>query len=152
MELKNFFCLHSNLSNDDIWFLPKGQVWKRVWILEVWSENRCGKWHFWSEIGSRFEETGGTPPPRIPRSTYPGSVSLPLFPVAFLTIARTMHISKLWASWGLRDQSLPCANCSTALRRAHWDLPNFILLVFEVLNGFAPSNLFSEFRLVWKLS
>ena len=24
---------------------------------------------FWSEIGSGFEEPGGTPPPRIPRST-----------------------------------------------------------------------------------
>ena len=22
------------------------QVWKRVWILEVWSENGCGKLHF----------------------------------------------------------------------------------------------------------
>ena len=26
---------------------------------------------FWSEIGSGFEETDGTPPPRIPRSTAP---------------------------------------------------------------------------------
>ena len=26
---------------------------------------------FWSEIGSGFEEPGGTPPPRIPRSTPP---------------------------------------------------------------------------------
>ena len=26
-------------------FLPKGYAWKRVWILEVWSENGCGKWH-----------------------------------------------------------------------------------------------------------
>ena len=28
-----------------------------------------GKWHFWSEIESGFGEPGGTPPPRIPRST-----------------------------------------------------------------------------------
>ena len=28
---------------------------------------------FWSEIGSRFGEPGGTPPPRVPRSTPPGS-------------------------------------------------------------------------------
>ena len=28
---------------------------------------------FWSEIGSGFEEPGGTPPPRIPRSTPPGA-------------------------------------------------------------------------------
>ena len=38
MRIRNgfeeFFCLHSNLS-------------KRVWILDVWSENGCGKLHFW---------------------------------------------------------------------------------------------------------
>ena len=28
---------------------------------------------FWSEIGSGFEEPGGTPPPRIPRSTSRGT-------------------------------------------------------------------------------
>ena len=27
----------------------------------------------WSEMGSGFGEPGGTPPPRIPRSTPPGS-------------------------------------------------------------------------------
>ena len=27
---------------------------------------------FWSEIGAGFEELGGTPPPRIPRSTSQG--------------------------------------------------------------------------------
>ena len=27
---------------------------------------------FWSVIGSGFDEPGGTPPPRIPRSTRPG--------------------------------------------------------------------------------
>jgi len=30
---------------------------------------------FWSEIGSGFEGTGGTHPPRIPRSTAPGGGS-----------------------------------------------------------------------------
>ena len=29
---------------------------------------------FRSEIGSGFEDTGGTPPPRIPRSTPPGLI------------------------------------------------------------------------------
>ena len=29
---------------------------------------------FRSEIGSGFEDTGGTPPPRIPRSTPPGDL------------------------------------------------------------------------------
>ena len=32
---------------------------------------------FRSEIGSGFEDTGGTPPPRIPRSTPPGSQNTP---------------------------------------------------------------------------
>ena len=41
---------------------------KWVWILEDWSENRCGNDIFWYEIGSGFGELGGTPPPRIPRS------------------------------------------------------------------------------------
>ena len=50
-------------------FLSKGQVWKRVWILEVWSENGSGKYILWSEIGSRFGETGGTLQSLIPRST-----------------------------------------------------------------------------------
>ena len=48
-------------------FLPEAQVWKRLWSLEVWSENGCGK----SEIGSGFEEPGGSPPPRISRSIPP---------------------------------------------------------------------------------
>ena len=30
---------------------------------------------FWSKIGSGFEESGGTPPPRIPRSTPPPGAS-----------------------------------------------------------------------------
>ena len=29
---------------------------------------------FWSEIGSGFGDAGGTPPPKIPRSTPPGTV------------------------------------------------------------------------------
>ena len=33
---------------------------------------------FWSEIGSGFEEPGGTPPPRIPRGTPPEVVWLAL--------------------------------------------------------------------------
>ena len=49
------------------------QVWKWVWILEVRYENRCEKWHFWSEIGSGYGELGGTHPRRIPRSIPSGS-------------------------------------------------------------------------------
>ena len=54
---------------DDIFL--RGKVWKRMWILEVrseQSENGCEKWYFWSERGSGFGELGGTPAPRIPRS------------------------------------------------------------------------------------
>ena len=66
------FCLGSKLINDNIisaWIpgLKTGMdfrslVWKRVWKITF----------FWSDIGSRFGEQGGTPPPRIPRSTPPG--------------------------------------------------------------------------------
>ena len=48
-------------------YLIQGQVWKGVWILEVWSENRCGKWHFL--VWNRVRIWGGTASPRIPRST-----------------------------------------------------------------------------------
>ena len=51
----------SNLSNVDIQFLP---MW--VWILEARSENGGGKWHFCSETGSGFGETGGTPHRELP--------------------------------------------------------------------------------------
>ena len=53
--------------------MPKGQVWKRVWILEVWSENGAGKWHFlvWNRVWISIGESGGTPSPIIPRSTLP---------------------------------------------------------------------------------
>ena len=51
MHLTNFFLCTLNLSNDDVIFAyrpgqePITQVWKQVWILEVWSENRSVKWH-----------------------------------------------------------------------------------------------------------
>ena len=34
------------------------QVWKLIWILEVWSENGCGKWHFWVWNRVRTLRTG----------------------------------------------------------------------------------------------
>ena len=40
---EEFFSLRYNLSNDIRQFLPKGQVWKRLWVLEVWSENGLEK-------------------------------------------------------------------------------------------------------------
>ena len=52
-------------------------------LCKVRSENGCGFLRpglktgvengiFWSEIGSGFGDAGGTPPPKIPRSTPPG--------------------------------------------------------------------------------
>ena len=68
--LRIFFCWRSDLTNDDIISaqvrLKKG--------MNFWAqgENGCGNDIFWSEIGSGFGESGGTPPPRIPRNTPPG--------------------------------------------------------------------------------
>ena len=59
--IEYFFCLRSNVSNDN------------NFCLKARSENGCGKLHFWgSEIWLGFEEPGGTSPPRIPRSSPPG--------------------------------------------------------------------------------
>ena len=56
MRIRNgfeeFICVRSSLSNDN-----------------MKSEIGYGKSPFWSEIVSGFGEQGGTPPPRIPRST-----------------------------------------------------------------------------------
>ena len=57
MDFKDYFRWRCNVNNDDGIF------------LETRSENRCGKWHFWSEIEPGFGKPSGTPPPRIPRST-----------------------------------------------------------------------------------
>ena len=57
----------------------RGQVCKRVWILEARSKNGSEKNDiFWSEIGSALGELGGTPPPIIP-GVPPNSYSI-LFP------------------------------------------------------------------------
>ena len=60
MDLKNFFkhnfCLKAR-SENGYGFLRSG--------LQTGVENYI----FWSEIESGFGEPGGTPPPRIPRST-----------------------------------------------------------------------------------
>ena len=47
------------------------KFWKRVWILEARSKNGCGKWHVLVWNWARIGEPGGTPQPRIPRSTSP---------------------------------------------------------------------------------
>ena len=50
-------------------FCLKARSGKRVWVLEVWSENGCGKWHVlvWNRV--RIWRTGRHTPPRIARST-----------------------------------------------------------------------------------
>ena len=73
MQIRNgieeFFCLGASLSNDN-----KISAWKARSENGYGFSRSCLKtggenYIFWSEIGSGFEEPGGTPPPRIPRST-----------------------------------------------------------------------------------
>ena len=63
MRIRNgfeeFFCLHSNLS-------------KRVWILDVWSENGCGKLHFWVWNWVRIWRTGPWNRAAHPHQEFPG--------------------------------------------------------------------------------
>ena len=77
------FCCCSNLSiSDDINFLGDR------------SENRCEKWHFWSEIASGFTEPCGTPPLRILRSTpLPPQDSCEDIPWTWITL---FTLSKIW--------------------------------------------------------
>ena len=49
--------------------MPKGQVWKRIWILKVWSENGSGKWHF---LGQDFENRAAHPHQEFPGAPPPG--------------------------------------------------------------------------------
>ena len=55
MYLNNFFCLRSNLSNDNNNF-----------CLKAMSETGVENYIFWPEIGSGFEEPGGTPRQKFP--------------------------------------------------------------------------------------
>ena len=56
---KPFFCSF-NLSDDDIISVLRKHVMLRF-VTASRSENGCGDDIFWSEIGSGFEEPGGTP-------------------------------------------------------------------------------------------
>ena len=69
---EEFFCLPSNLGNDELinaqrpglktgWDF-RGLVFKRVWKRKIFALNL---------IGSGFGEPGGTPLPRFPRSSTP---------------------------------------------------------------------------------
>ena len=95
-----FFCFCSNLSDENI-ISAKGQAWKQLWILEVCSENGCGKLHyFWSEIGSGFAEPGGPPQPRIPRKTHPGFMNACMF----VSIHSIENNSRNWSTYkGMND-------------------------------------------------
>ena len=59
MDLNNFFCLCSNLESND----------NMISALRPGLKTGVENYIFWSEIGSGFGEPGGTPQPRIPRST-----------------------------------------------------------------------------------
>ena len=50
-------------------FCLKARSGKRVWVLEVWSQNGCGKWHVLVWCSFRIWRTGRHTPPRIARST-----------------------------------------------------------------------------------
>ena len=64
-----FFCLCSNLSNDDI-----------ISALRPGLKSGVENNSFWSEIGSGFGKQSSTPPPRIPKSIPQGlTVHLCLF-------------------------------------------------------------------------
>ena len=52
-------------------FLPKSPGLKTGMDFRSGLKTGVENYIFWSEIGSGFEETDGTPPPRIPRSTAP---------------------------------------------------------------------------------
>ena len=67
---EEFFCLRSYLRNDNIISARPG--------LKTGVENLN---IFWSEIGSGFEEPGGTPPPRIPRSTLRYLIKMKMYSV-----------------------------------------------------------------------
>ena len=73
MHSKNFFGLHSNLSNNVCLKTrsENGYEFQRSG-LKTGVENYI----FWSEVGSGFGEPGGTPPLRIPKSTFPLRVRL----------------------------------------------------------------------------
>ena len=67
--LEEFFCLRSNLSNDDI-----------ISALRPGLKSGVENNSFWSEIGSGFGKQSSTPPPRIPKSIPQGlTVHLCLF-------------------------------------------------------------------------
>ena len=60
MDLNNFLFALQRLRNDNI-----------ISALRPGLKTGVEKSFFWSEIGSGFEEQGGTPPLRIPRSNPP---------------------------------------------------------------------------------
>ena len=66
--------------------MPNGQVWKREWILEVWSENGWGKLHFGLKQGQDLEklvahplrEFSGVPPWAFDLTTHRGAGGTPI--------------------------------------------------------------------------
>ena len=69
--LRHLFCCCSNLSNNDNFLKasPENEYGFKRPGLKTGVNNDI----FWSEIGSEFGKPGGTPLPRIPRSTSTGT-------------------------------------------------------------------------------
>ena len=62
MDLKNYFCLRCNLSNDNMISAKRpGLKWVR--ILEIWSENGWGKSESRAAAHPQQEFPGVPPPP-----------------------------------------------------------------------------------------
>ena len=102
------FCWRSNVINDKIISAYAGYE-KRVWILEARSENGRGN-NFWSEIGSRFGEPGGTPLSRIPGIPPPANI-VPIysfkmlifvFSVCFFGLSLASDHWEHWATMAVR--------------------------------------------------
>ena len=112
-------------------FLPKGQVWKRVWILEVWSENGSGKWHFL--VWNRVWIPRITHPPRGPSlmSLIPNWLSkwidtwaslLTCFSPKLLPYYRVFHSEVISGSLGFQNSLKNRDKSSTRLER-EWCCP-----------------------------
>ena len=133
MDFKDYFRWRSNVNNDDGIF------------LETRSENGCGKWHFWSEIGPGFGEPSGTPPPRIPRSTPRANVA-GIFRITINTWVLRQWANRASPYWELKQIRF-CATHATRKWGQFYlficlDANNFVLLsVFILIKSNLPKRL-----------
>ena len=131
MDFKDYFRWRSNVNNDDGIF------------LETRSENRCGKWHFWSEIEPGFGKPSGTPPPRIPRSTPRANVA-GIFRITTNTWVLRQWRNRASLRWELDQRLLLCdtrqPEVMPVLPFMCLDANKFVLLsVFTLIRTIYPS-------------